>query len=121
MLELDFRIPFGLAVRPFSISSNGTFSPVDSLHRILVGGSSVGLFRSSRRNAETRAIASPEVLFNRDADGNLELIGYAMATSGHVVAYRMKARNDAWVATARRPVGGSSAPLAGIVATARGR
>jgi len=85
-----------------------------------VGGSSVGLFRSRRRNAEDGSMVSPQVVFNRDAEGNLELIGYATPSSGHVTAYRMKPHIDVLEATARERQGGSGAPLAAIVATARG-
>jgi len=121
LVDTPFRLPDGLLypAGTLTLCNYGAFSPVDTFHRILVSGSSVGLFRSRRRTAEANSIASPEVLFNRDADGNLELIGYATPSAGQVLAYRMKPRGEAQQAAAR--AAGSSAPLAAIVATARGR
>ena len=122
VVESPFRLPDGslYPAGTLTLCDYGTFSPVDTLHRILVGGSSVGLFRSRRRNAEGSSMAFPEVLFNRDADGNLELIGYATPSSGHVIAYRMKPMIDAVQVAAREPRGVSGLPPAAIVATARG-
>jgi hypothetical protein len=117
-----FRLPDGLLypAGTLTLCDYGAFSPVDTLHRILVSGSSVGMFRSRRRTAEDASMASPEVHFNRDADGNLELIGYATPSSGHVTAYRMRPFVDALEATAQERHGASGAPLAAIVATSRG-
>lgn len=122
VVDSPFRLPDGMLYPAgiLTLCDYGTFSPVDTLHRILVGGSSVGLFRSRRGNAEDGSMASPEVVFNRDADGNLELIGYATPSSGHVTAYRMKPHLAVLQAAARDREGGSGAPLAAIVATARG-
>jgi len=122
VVESPFRLPDG-SLHPagtLTLCDYGAFSPVDTLHRILVGGSSVGLFRSRRRSAEGGSMAFPEVLFNRAADGNLELLGYATPSSGHVTAYRMKPQFEAVQVALREPRGGSGAPLAAIVATARG-
>jgi hypothetical protein len=123
LVDAPFRLPDGLLYPAGSLTlcDYGAFSPIDTLHRILVGGSSVGLFRSRRRSAEAGSMASPEVVFNRDADGNLELIGYATPSAGQVLSYRMQPRDQAWQAMARQRNRGSSAPLAAIVATARGR
>jgi hypothetical protein len=118
-----FRLPDGrlYPAGVLTLCDYGAFSPVDNLHRIIVSGSSVGLFRSSKRNAEIGSMVSPEVVFNRDAEGNLELIGYAMPTSGRVLAYRMKPQAEALQASSLRQLGGSTGPLAAIVATDRGR
>ena len=88
LVDTPFRLPDGLLypAGTLTLCNYGAFSPVDTFHRILVSGSSVGLFRSRRRTAEANSIASPEVLFNRDADGNLELIGYATPSAGQVLA-----------------------------------
>jgi len=122
VVESPFRLPDGLLypAGTLTLCDYGTFSPVDTLHRILVGGSSVGLFRSRRRSAEDGSLVAPQVVFNRDAEGNLELIGYATPSSGHVTAFRMKPHLDVLQAAAREPQGGSGAPLAAVVATARG-
>lgn len=122
VVESPFRLPDGLLypAGTLTLCDYGAFSPVDTLHRILVSGSSVGLFRSRRRSAEDGSLSSPEVVFNRDADGNLELIGYATPSSGHVTAYRMMSYVDAFQVAARERQGGSGAPIAAIVTTARG-
>lgn len=122
VVESPFRLPDGLLypAGTLTLCDYGAFSPVDTLHRILVSGSSVGLFRSRRRSAEDGSMSSPEVVFNRDADGNLELIGYAMPSSGRVTAYRMKSYVDAFQVAARERQGGSGAPIAAIVTAARG-
>ena len=96
---------------------SGRFSPVNNLHRILVGGSSIGLFVSWIRSAEIRSMDLPEVLFSRDADGSLSLIGYTMPSAGRSVAYRLKTRGDVWQARSRHPSTTVAAtPVAAIVA-----
>ena len=116
-VEAPFRLPDGLLypAGPLTLCDSGRHSPVDSLHKILVGGSSIGLFASTRRSAEIQLMESPQVVFNRDADGNLELIGYSLTSSGRSIAYRLKGTREAWQANYHRQVGG--APVAAIVAT----
>jgi hypothetical protein len=120
-VDTPFRLPDGLLypAGPLTLCDNRTFSPVNDLHKILVGGSSVGFFVSRKRSAEVLSIDSPELVFNRDADGNLELIGYTMRTSGGSVAYRLKSEGvTSWQASIRpRSGGGESAPVAAIVAS----
>lgn len=120
-VDAPFRLPNGLLypAGPLTLCDSGTFSPVANLHRILVGGSSIGLFVSTRRSAEIRSMDSPEVLFSRDAEGNLELIGYTMSSSGRSVAYRLKNQGETWRARSRPRLGSvAAAPVAAIVATA---
>jgi len=120
-MDAPFRLPDGLTypAGALTLCDNGKYSPVDNFHRILVEGSSIGLFVSNRRRAETRSMDVPQVLFNRDADGNLSLIGYTVPSSGRSVAYRLKTQDDTWQANYRRRLGGASAaPVAAIVATA---
>jgi hypothetical protein len=124
VVDSPFRLPDGLLYPAGSLTlcDYGLLSPVETLHRVFVGGSSVGMFRSRRRSAEAASIASPELHFSRNTDGNLELIGYAMPTSGHVVAYRMTPPVEPLQARTRATTGGGSPPpVAAIVATARGR
>jgi hypothetical protein len=120
-VDAPFRLPDGMLYPSgvLTLCDSRTFSPVDNLHRILVGGSSVGLFVSSRRSAESLPIDGPEILFRHGADGNLELIGYSVVKSGRSVAYRMKPSHAAtWQAVSRPPAGGAaSASVAAIVAS----
>ena len=123
-INAPFRLPDGLIypAGALTLCDSGTFSPVDDLQRILVSGSSIGLFVSRKRTAESGSMDAPEILLNRDADGNLELIGYTMPTSGRNVAYRLKSQGETWQATYRRRLGASPpAPIAAIIATAGSR
>ena len=121
LVDAPFRLPDGLLypAGALTLCDGGRYSPVDNFHRILVRGSNIGLFVSSRRRAETRSMDTPQILFNRDAEGNLTLIGYTLPSSGRSVAFRLKSPDEAWQASHRRRLGGASAaPLAAIVATA---
>ncbi len=119
-VDAPFRLPDGL-VHPagvLTLCDGGKYSPVDNFHRILVGGSSIGLFVSSRRKAETSSMASPQIVFQRDAEGTLELIGYSLPSAGRSVAFRLKRQDSAWQANNRRRTGvASAAPMAAIVAS----
>ena len=120
-VDAPFRLPDGMLYPGgvLTLCDSRTFSPVDNLHRILVGGSSVGLFVSRRRSAESRSIDTPEILFKHGADGNLELIGYSVVKSGRSLAYRLKSQGATWQATSHPPLGGvAAAPVAAIVASA---
>jgi hypothetical protein len=116
-----FRLPDGLLypAGSLTICDAGAFSPVVSLHRLFAGGMSVGLFQSRRRSAEATSLAAPEVLFERDANGGLSLVGYAMPSGGRVTAYRMKLPSDMFLATRPERTGGAGAGLAAVLATAR--
>jgi hypothetical protein len=65
------------------------FSPVASLHTIFVDRRPIGMFLSRRRNAEAIGEASPEIAFERDAAGTLDLMGYVLPTRGPSVVYLM--------------------------------
>lgn len=120
-VDAPFRLPDGLLYPAGSLTlcNSRTFSPVDNLHKILVGGSNVGLFVSRRRSAEIRQMHSPEFLFRHGTDGNLELVGYTVPTSGRSVAYRLKGLGTSWQAGPTRTMGGAPpAPTAAIVAAA---
>ncbi len=120
-VDAPFRLPDGL-VRPagvLTLCDGGKYSPVDNFHRILVGGSSVGLFVSNRRRAEAGPAGAPQILFKRDAGGNLELIGYILPSAGRSVAFQLKPQDETWQANnRRRSVIASAAPVAAIVAAA---
>ncbi len=117
VVDSPFRIPDGrlYPAGPLTLCDSGAFSPVDTLHRIVVGGSTIGVFRSRRHDAESEQMLAPEIVFNRESDGSLQLIGYTVPTSGHAVAYRMRGASDLWQATARRQPG-AAVPVASIVA-----
>jgi hypothetical protein len=119
-VDTPFRLPNGLLypAGALTLCDSRTFSPVDHLHKILVGGSSVGLFVSRRRSAEVRLLDAPQFLFKHDDDGNLELIGYTVPKSGRSVAFRLKSQGVTWQASSPRRLGAAAAvPAAAIVAT----
>jgi hypothetical protein len=121
IVDAPFRLPNGrlYPAGALTLCDSGIFSPVDNLHRIIVGGTTIGVFRSRRRNAETGSLLAPQIVFNRDADGSLELMGYAVPSSGHTIAYRLKGTSEMWQASAPRLLGGAAgAPIAAIVAVA---
>jgi len=120
-VNAPFRLPDGLLYPAgvLTICNGGTYSPVDNFQRIMVGGSTIGLFVSRRRSAEMRAMDLPQFLFKRGVDGSLSLIGYTVPSTGRSVAYRLKSQDETWLARSRPgPGGGAAAPVATIVATA---
>jgi len=121
VVDSPFRLPDGMLypAGALTLCDSRTFSPVGNLHKILVGGASVGLFVSHRRSAEVLALDSAEFLFRRGADGNLELIGYTVPKAGRSIAYRLQSQHaTTWQASLPvRPGGGAAAPVAAIVAT----
>jgi hypothetical protein len=123
-VDAPFRLPDGLLypAGTLTLCDGGSFSPVNGLHKILVGGSSVGIFVSNKRNAEIRSMDAPEVLFHRDVDGILSLVGYTMTAGGRGVAYRLRTQFDVWQARSQPELGAIAAtPVAAIVSTAGGR
>jgi len=120
LVGMPFRLPDGLLypAGALTLCDSRTLSPVGNLHKILVGGASVGLFVSRRRSAEVRALESAEFLFRHGADGNLELIGYTVPKAGRSIAYRLKTLGGTtWQASSPLRDGGAVAPVAAIVAT----
>jgi hypothetical protein len=119
-VETPFHLPDGqlYPASTLTLCDGGAYSPVDNFHRILVGGSTIGLFVSARRTAELRSAEDPQILFHRDADGNLSLIGYTLPSMGRSVAFRMKQGQNIARAGTREAPGGAGAPVATIVATA---
>ena len=120
-VDAPFRLPDGqlYPAGVVTVCDVRTFSPVRELHKILVDGSSIGLFLSRKRSAEVRSLALPEVVFERDGEGNLTLIGYSVRSAGRNIAYRLKSREDILQVSAPRRSGGApSAPVAAVLATA---
>jgi hypothetical protein len=116
-----FRLPDGLVYPAgyLMICEDVPFSPVVSLHRLFADGRTVGLFQGRKRDAESSSLERPEVLFERDVYGVLELIGYAMPSRGRVTAYRMKLPSETFLAARPERMGGAGAGLAASLATAR--
>jgi hypothetical protein len=95
-----------------------SFSPVTQLHVILVNGSTVGVFQSRRRGAEIGPVDAPEVVFERDPEGTLSLVGYILPVAGRSLAFRLKGEGESWQAARRELIGRSSpAPVAAIIAS----
>ena len=119
-LDAPFRLPDGVLypAGPLTLCETRAFSPVDNLHKILVDGSSVGIFVSRKRSAELRGLDAPQFLFKHDFDGNLLLVGYTVPKSGRSIAYRLKSQSMSLRASSPLPSGGgTTAPVAAIIAT----
>ena len=118
-LDAPFRLPDG-SVRPpgqLTLCDARAFSPVTELHSVLVNGASVGLFPSRRHANEIGLITAPQVLFERESEGTLTLVGYVVPSAGRSLSFRLRPSE------VRRPepapiVGGTvaAAPIAAILA-----
>jgi hypothetical protein len=71
------------------------FSPIANLHKLSVDGRTVGVFLSQKRVAEGTGGGAPEVIFERDAAGNLKLLGYSVPERDRVLAFRLPASTPA--------------------------
>jgi hypothetical protein len=85
-----FWLPDGALHAPgkLTLCSVREFSPVSNLHRLDVDGRTVGVFLSRKRQAEGTGL-SPEIVFSKDAAGNLRLLGYSMPEREGVLAFRL--------------------------------
>ncbi len=63
------------------------FSPVSHLHKTYVDGRPVNLLLSRIYTAEREADSPAEFHFQRNGQGQLELIGYVQSTSGRSVMF----------------------------------
>ena len=71
------------------------YNPVESLHRILVDDTPVGLFASRRETTGQGEGAPYYMIFNRRSGGILRLAGYALPWSGRTETYMLEL--PAWV------------------------
>jgi len=119
-VESPFRLPDG-ALHPagsLTLCDTRTLSPVADLHTIRVNGSSVGMFASRKRTTEARLLTRPQIVFNRVADGTLDLVGYVLPAPGRSVAFRLSDDAALQRAAGGGRAGGDSAPAAAIIAKA---
>ena len=100
-INAPFWLPDGALHAPgrLTLCSVREFSPVSNLHRLDVDGRTVGVFLSRKRVAEAPGV-SPEIVFSRDAVGNLKLLGYSLPDREGALAFRLDAA---------RPLRGTSA------------
>lgn len=118
-LDSPFRLPDGVVHAPgaLTLCDTKSYSPVAEFHVVLVNGSTVGVFKSQRRSTELGRLDAPQVVFERDPQGVLSLVGYIVPMSGRSVAFRLKGVSESWQAARRDPVGGAAAaPVAAIIA-----
>ena len=118
-VDAPFRLPDGV-LRPagaLTLCDTRTFSPVSDQHVILVDGGSVGMFLSSNRSTEARGRIAPEIVFERNTEGYLDLVGYILPAPGRSIAYRLRSRSASWPAAAHdRVPAGPVAPVAALIA-----
>ena len=118
-IEAPFRLPDHV-LRPageITLCDSRAFSPVVQLHAILVNGSAVGMFASRIRNAETGPIAAPLVLFERDAAGTLDLVGYVVPAKGRSKAFRLRDESAPRAVVRTESGGGGASPVVALLAT----
>jgi hypothetical protein len=89
-INAPFWLPDGALHAPATLTlcSIREFSPVSNLHRLDVDGRTVGVFLSRKRVAEGTGM-NPEIVFSRDAVGNLKLLGYSVPEREGVLAFRL--------------------------------
>jgi hypothetical protein len=82
------RMPHGESVGPGTLRICGEkLSPVSHLHRTVMNGRPVAMLLSKTRRTES-ADTDPSILLDRDADGNLELVGYLLPGTTGGTAHR---------------------------------
>lgn len=119
-----FRLPDG-ALHPagsLTLCDTRAFSPVAEMHVIRVNGRSAGVFLSRKQAAEAEAGGAPEIVFERDAAGHLDLVGYILTAEGRSTAFRLNGRDAAWVEEARsspRPARAGTALVVALAADSR--
>ena len=95
------------------------YSPVATLHRTFMNGRPVGLFMSRRTRSEAGGAVAPFVVFNRDVEGNLDIVGYVQSSEGQSVAFML---GPAWKKSPSASYAVSSTPVASsLLALAAGR
>jgi hypothetical protein len=60
------------------LCNDRAFSPVSSLHRIHVDGMPVGMHITRHSSGKGTGVTEPTMIFNREDDGHLRLLGYAL-------------------------------------------
>ena len=95
----DIVLPDGSqhAAGKLKICLSRSYSPVTSLLETYVGGMPVGLYPGTVETARaTEAFEAPFFLFYRNADGALELQGYAIPDGDSVHTYNMSPDGNEW-------------------------
>ena len=60
------------------LCNDRAYSPVSSLHRVHVDGMPVGMHVTRHSSGKGTGVDEPTMIFNREADGRLRLLGYAL-------------------------------------------
>ena len=80
-IEESFRLPDGAQypASKLTLCHHSDYSPVASFHQTKVDGMTVSLHTSRRGDSERGDSDEPFMMFGRDADGTLLLLGYAQS------------------------------------------
>ena len=78
-IEEPFRLPDGSnhPASRLTLCHDSDYSPVASFHRTKVDGMTVSMHMSRRGESERGDSDAPFIMFSRDVDGTLLLLGYA--------------------------------------------
>jgi hypothetical protein len=86
-----FRLPDG-KLQPagrLTVCRARTYSPVAELHLITVDRRPMGMFLSRSGRSEGKGAPDPEIVFRREGDGSLALLGYTMPMRGRSLVHRL--------------------------------
>lgn len=89
-LATPFVLPDGSVHEPgtLTLCTDRPLNPVAGMHRMSASGTGVGRVVSRRVRSEFGALEAPQVVFAREPDGSLRLLGYVEPAGGRVRAFR---------------------------------
>lgn len=116
-IEAPFRLPDGTlhGAGTLTLCDARSLSPVATIHRTYVDGRPAGMFVSQERRSEVDAGAPPSVVFRRDGDGQLDLLGYVLPAGRRSVTYQLGEHRLAPAPA----MTGSAVPVAFVVAAVK--
>jgi len=97
-VHAPIRLPGGALHPPgrLTLCTSIPISPVASIHKTYIDGHPVAMLASRKVSSESGADTRPVVMFSRDAQGRLELMGYVLPGKDGGVTYLLN--------EARKPV-----------------
>lgn len=82
-------LPDGSVHQPgrLTLCDSLAYSPVSTLHKTFIDGMPVGMHISHRQKSEGDGDSDPEMMFLRDTDGRLHLLGYALPSGVEKITF----------------------------------
>lgn len=91
LVRSPYRLPDG-KLQPagrLTVCRARTYSPIAELHLVTVDRRPMGMFLSRSGRAEGTGTHDPEIVFRREPDGSLSLLGYTVPTRGRSLVHRL--------------------------------